>query len=122
MRADFSRFQQWKQLMNAKTTRKSQLRSSVVSVQKTEGRAGRSPESPNCFVSFAARWVSGANNDIEDPLPIGPGIRAAGFALLRRFILRKRSGEFWIASAYPGRHRLQPRHGMRRTGSFLSDK
>ena len=37
--------------------------------------------------------------------------------------LRKRSGEFWIASAYlPGRHRLQPRHGMRRTGSFLSDK
>ena len=48
---------------------------------------------------------------------------AAGCALLRRFILRKRSGEFWIASAYlPGRHRLQPRHGMRRTGSFLSDK
>src|SRR6266508_6678362 len=48
---------------------------------------------------------------------------AAGCALLRRFILRKRSGEFWIASAYlPGRHRLQLRHGMRRTGSFLSDK
>src|SRR5437867_8847921 len=43
--------------------------------------------------------------------------------LLRKFILPKRSGEFWIGSAYlPGRHRLQPRHGMRRTGSFLSDK
>ena len=48
---------------------------------------------------------------------------AAGCALLRQFILQKRSREFWIASAYlPGRHRLQPRHGMRRTGSFLSDK
>src|SRR5437667_12439460 len=51
-------------------------------------------------------------------------IRATTFAEFQPRLIRGASPrEFWIASAYlSGPHRLQPRHGMRRTGSFLSDK